>query len=528
MRTVWIAGVIGLLSSACGGSAPAPEEPKAGKGRKGGKKAEAAAPAKPLDDALRAAPNVLVIVWDTVRADRMSLYGYGKPTTPKLDAWAVRAAVHSRAVSPGVWTLPSHASLFTGLPERGHGVNADHNWLDNDHLTIAEALSAAGYDTYTFCANPYLAKDTNLLQGFTTQEFPWSPTWRKAVEAHMRDKLIAEDASTPVSPKYAGKGGAMANKYVFKEAGPVAADALGAWIDGRPEKDRPFFAFVNLMEAHLPRIPRMESRKAVMTDAEITHSYGVVQSTGHFHEWMGGVRPYSAADLAAISGVYDASLIDVDAATERIFKLLDDKGLTNDTLIVLTSDHGENLGDHELLLHKYSVHNSLSRVPLVVAGPGVSPGRYDAPVSVADGMMRALQGAGVPLDEAAKTKLAARETPFGVVVEYSATADGSIDKLKKSHPNADLSRLERTWTAIEYGPWKYLQGSGGVEELYRVVEDPAEAKNLAETEAEARAEMAKRLEDWTMATPAWEVRDEGGHRRDGELKEGLEALGYVE
>ncbi|HMV67683.1 MAG TPA: sulfatase-like hydrolase/transferase, partial [Myxococcota bacterium] len=140
------AGALAALLAGCtcqGEEAPA----KGGKVKRGKAAAPEAAQVErpPVSEALARAPNVLLIVWDTVRADHMSAYGYAKPTTPRVAEWSKQGIRYDRAVSPGVWTLPSHASLFTGLPERGHGVNADHNWLDSGHLTMAESLSAAGY-----------------------------------------------------------------------------------------------------------------------------------------------------------------------------------------------------------------------------------------------------------------------------------------------------------------------------------------------------------------------------------------------
>ena len=113
-------------------------------------------------------PNVLIVVWDTVRADRMSLYGYGRPTTPKLDAWAKDAVVFERATSPGMWTLPSHASMFTGLRQTEHGAKPSWRWLDHRFDTLAELLDGAGYDTFAFSSNLIASPMTNLTQGFET------------------------------------------------------------------------------------------------------------------------------------------------------------------------------------------------------------------------------------------------------------------------------------------------------------------------------------------------------------------------
>jgi arylsulfatase A-like enzyme len=524
-----------LAGCTCSSSTePPPPEPKAAKVKraKGEVKPEAATPKPPLNDALKAAPNVLLIVWDTVRADHMSAYGYNKPTTPRIAAWSKQGVRYDRAVSAGVWTLPSHASLFTGLPERAHGVNADYNWLDSEHLTVAEAMGSAGYDTWTFCANPYLAQDTNLLQGFEKKEFPWAPRWREKVEAHMKSKILLDDASTPVSPQFKGKGGSAGNKYLFKEAGPLASDALFEWLGSRPESDRPFFAFVNYMEAHLPRIPRLESRQQVMNEAEMARALQVEQSTTFFHEWMVGVRKYDPLDLAAIAGVYDASLIDLDQATGLLLDELDRRGLAEDTIVILTSDHGEHLGDHDLLLHKYAVYNSLVRVPLLVVWKGhMSPQVITEPKSVSDVVLDALELGKVPVAAADLAKLRGRpnEGFDGAVAEYGAVADGSIDRMKRLHPEANTARLERKFEAVESGPWKYIEASDGSRELFQVLDDPNETRELGALHPAVVAELQRRLALWREKVPAYQATKEGeGHKRTGELKEGLEALGYVE
>ena len=119
-------------------------------------------PTAPAEDA----PNVLIVVWDTVRADRLGCYGYELPTTPYLDALAEDSLLFERAVSPGMWTLPSHASLFTGLPVSAHGVSSKHKWLDHRFETLAEVFQSTGYGTYLFSANPHMSRDANLTQGF--------------------------------------------------------------------------------------------------------------------------------------------------------------------------------------------------------------------------------------------------------------------------------------------------------------------------------------------------------------------------
>ena len=129
-------------------------------------------------------PNVLFVVWDTVRADRLSVYGHDKPTTPFLESIAARSVVFDRAISPSFWTLPSHASMFTGLAASVHGADADYHWLDNHFVTLAEHFGTNGYDTYAWSSNPNISRTANTTQGFETFQQPFGANlWREKVEA---------------------------------------------------------------------------------------------------------------------------------------------------------------------------------------------------------------------------------------------------------------------------------------------------------------------------------------------------------
>ncbi len=145
-------------------------------------------------------PNVLVVVWDTVRADRTSLHGYRRPTTPRLDALGREAAVFEQARSPGIWTLPSHASLFTGLAPETHGAEERWMWLDDRHLTLAEHLSGHGYDTLSVAANSLLCPETHLVQGFGTVVNNWKGQLAPDARAATLAKLLPEDRSQELSP----------------------------------------------------------------------------------------------------------------------------------------------------------------------------------------------------------------------------------------------------------------------------------------------------------------------------------------
>ena len=141
-------------------------------------------------------PNIILVIWDTARADRMSVYGHSAPTTPFLDEWSRSARVFERCVSAGNQTSPTHASIFTGYWPAEHGVDNEAPRLAADFTTLAELLRDAGYDTYMFADNPRLSRENGFSQGFDVVEHPWSPAYREQVHATLLEQVPPYDQSS--------------------------------------------------------------------------------------------------------------------------------------------------------------------------------------------------------------------------------------------------------------------------------------------------------------------------------------------
>ena len=424
-------------------------------------------------------PNVLFIVWDTTRADRLSLYGYPKPTTPHLDRWAQKGVVFDRAISPAMWTPPSHSSMFTGAAPTHHGVEASHKWLDAHFTTLAEWLSEHGYDTWAFSANPYVAPSTQITQGFAQVDTTFSGKWRKEARKATRSKLIDEDASSDISPRWRPQPGQRASgmAHAFKDAAPVAHAALFEWFQARPQPERPWFAFINMMEPHIPRVPSIESRRALMTDEQIALSLvtDVAQINLLAHTF--GKKHYTPAEVDAINGVYDAAIRDMDLATGALLDDLERKGLLENTVVVLTADHGENLGDHGMFGHKFNVYDTLLHVPLVVWWPGkLPPRRVGFPVSNLNLFTTILSLVGLPppTDQIeAQGSLLDLAAAVPVFSELNEATPVSINRIAALYGIEDKSPYLRTYRAVEQDGWKYIEVSDfehkplpGLHELY--------------------------------------------------------------
>jgi arylsulfatase A-like enzyme len=498
-------------------------------------------PDAPLPDATPEAdvpahdgPNVLILLWDTVRADRLSLYGYDKPTTPRLDAFAEDAVVFERANSPAIWTPPSHASMFTGYAPSRHGVKATYKWLDHHHTTLAEWLGKHGYDTYLFSSNPFVDRISNLTQGFDQVQTTFAGKWKKEARRATQAKLIAEDASTDISPAWKPVKGQKhgGSAHAFKDAAPVARDALGTWLSKRG--DTPWFAFVNLMEAHIPRVPTQESRDALMTPEQQALALKTDVAQINLLSYIFGKKSYSPDELAAINGVYDAAVRDLDAGTGEILDALRDAGHLDDTIVIITSDHGENLGDHHMFGHKFSAWQTLVHVPLVVWYPEtLKPKRVSHPTSNLNLFSTVLSMVGVEppdTDPDGVLDLMTQSGPVPAFIEMIEATPVSINRVDNLYGLDDKDRWLRTFRGVVDEDWKLIVASDGEQSLYHLAEDPYESTDVSELEPERTSALQELLDSFKPAPydPGKRVKKDRIPKTNAQQTQMLKELGYLE
>ena len=285
-------------------------------------------------------PTVVLLVLDTVRADHLSTCGYERPTSPVLDSLAADGAVHCRAYAPGSWTLPSHASFFTGLEPIDHGAHGITSgvgdWsgmgsrsrpLRDDIPTLAEAMTARGFQSLAVSASPVVSETMGLMRGFE---------------------------ATRVSQRWG-------DLY-----GDAMAPALDDLLTGHRD-DRPLFLFVNIADAHQPW-------HAVPSGVDWLPQRGGLQwnKSSPDDEWQrfveGRMAPVEATALMEHAvDAYDWAVHQADGVLGDVVALLEDGGHCADGCrFVLTSDHGEYLGEHGLLDHGHHVHEATARVPVLV------------------------------------------------------------------------------------------------------------------------------------------------------------------
>lgn len=340
-------------------------------------------------------PNVVLIVFDALRVDRLGCYGYSRPTSPHIDAFAADAVQFDRVVSPGIWTEPAHASIFTGLYRSQHGVGWNRIWLDDRFLTLAELLRDRGYQTMALSNNPNVSPGTNLTQGFERFAEPARLAyWRRSVLYHFAADVWAKGGSL----------GSLLGRWFIYDAGGHATSPLAADLLQQRDTTRPFFLFVNYMESHSPYDPRRCYRTAFVQADDLGRSYRIDQDLEAVYEYM-LVRKsvYTPRDLRILSDLYDARVREMDDCFAELMGVLAAGSDLDNTMVILTADHGENLGEHNLLGHQFCIYDTLIHVPLIVRWPRLlRPQRVDHVVQTHDLFPTVLGWVGLDVTQSAK------------------------------------------------------------------------------------------------------------------------------
>ena len=433
------------------------------------------------------APNIIIIIWDTVRAASMSLYGYARPTTPNLDRLAQRGVVFDRAVSPAPWTLPAHASMFTGLYHHQH--SADRNSpLDDSALTIAEYLRQRGYLTAGFIGNTYwVGSKFGLGQGFAWYED--RPTLT------VQSVLFAWNGSEFLLKRFVPRAR-------LNQLERVAADRRQAsflrWLDDR-DKARPFFAFLNHFDAHEPYLPPSGEFR-FSTDTPLYH-----------WNYLTRKRRWSPSELQDLRDAYDACIYYLDEQLGKLQSELARRGLSDNTLIVLTSDHGETLGEQDprLLGHAHNVYYDVLNVPLVFYWPAkfASGSRVSPLVSTVDlaATLAEVVGGGAadppPFPGTSLWPLLTGTQPTAVSPALSLVNPAGYHKTWNVWPTAGGS----LHSLVTPEGMHYIANTRGAETLFDIKNDPWERTNLAGTPEGSRL-IPKYREELARLVPESRVR----------------------
>jgi arylsulfatase A-like enzyme len=466
-------------------------------------------------------PNVVCVVLDSVRASNVSTYGYGRPTTPVLDKLAAEGMVFEQATSVGCWTLPVHATLFTGTYPTRHGVTISANALGDSLPTLAEALGTLGYETACFSNNAYISSASGLTRGFEHVDDLWRVTNPRGVSVpRLTQRIKALERRGPLLRPIVGLlRRAKRMRLMFrawrsrKDSGArYTNDRIREWLSAR-DASRPFFAFVNYMEAHEPYLPPYPYNRRFVPGR--FSPWRILRSAGRRDEILASEPRRREEDLEILEGLYDGTIRYADEMVGQLAAVLDEHGGGLDrTALIITSDHGDAFGEHGHLGHRLSLYEELLRVPLVIRLPGrVRAGaRVPEPVSVGDVHPTVLTLAGSASVGERNDFISLLEAPSpDRVVLAENTGPKSLDGL--------VSRSRRE------GSLKLHWRADGRHELYDLATDEHELVDSFATDPRA-AGMLGRMDAWISEMDE-DAADADDASYDDETMERLRGLGYV-
>jgi arylsulfatase A-like enzyme len=428
-------------------------------------------------------PNLLLVVIDTLRADRLGSYGSQRGLTPFLDELAAKGVVFENAYATSSWTSPSIASLFTSRHPIQHRVVGFESVLGEGEATLAESLRPLGFASGGFSANFRIAEKLGYGQGFDA--------WRTYLEA-------------PGVP-----GPKVPARYLREQA--------LAWLGTvwRREQPRPVFLYAHFMEPHSPYQPPEQERRRFAPDASRAEADAA-------NALLVGLRFGDLSDpqVALLSALYDGEVAALDTELRKLFEALAASGFLEHSIVVVAADHGEEFREHGMLLHGITLFEPGVRVPLLMLGPGVEPGRRVAqPVSLLDVAPTVLAWLGAPPQPQFEGR------SLLPLLRSRGDEAGSADILLDLAPKLDPQETRTHSRGLVRGSRKLLVDPRGGTLLFDLARDPGEragagspdeARELREALERARAELASRAAPSPAAEPL-----------DPETRKRLRALGYL-
>ncbi|MGH7506862.1 MAG: sulfatase family protein [Longimicrobiales bacterium] len=454
-------------------------------------------------------PNVVLIVLDAVRRDHLSCYGHRRFTTPNIDRIAAQGVRFTRASAASCWTLPSHASLFTGLYPSEHRADVDTWQLGTGPDTLAGHLAAQGYRTACISCNGLVSSNTRLTRGF---QVATDVERLRGGREDLRQRAIR---------------GAHARwrRLTRRDRGATRATALAQDFLRSASERQPFFLFLNYMDCHLPYNRRLATRNRFVDDADRRRVARVPQDP---FAVMAGALTMAAQDLIDLQALYDGSLYHLDAQVGALFATLDGLGLADRTWFIVTSDHGESFGEHGLLDHQYGLYEELVAVPFVLRLPageraGTVDERLVQHVDLFPTLAHRLSDGDPPAHLPGVSMLDDEPGRNHALAEYRIP---NLRQFRRRFPTAGIARFDAGIRSIRTDRHKLIEWTDGRVELYDLAADPGECANQAsgrpDVVADLQATLRQRLGPWSNE-PAPEPSDAGVEQ----LRERLQLLGYL-
>ncbi|MHC4265650.1 MAG: sulfatase-like hydrolase/transferase [Planctomycetota bacterium] len=451
---------------------------------------------------LRKSYNVVLIVLDTARADRFSFLGYHRKTSPHLDALAAESVVYTQAFSTCCWTLPSHASLFTGLFPSTAGATSETNQLPDFNKTLAEVLSRARYHTAGFSCNPWISEERGFTKGFDEFHEMWRPKNRSGTKKRGKNEWATIEKVT-------------------------------RWLSSRSNSKKPFFMFVNLNAAHMPYKPPEPFCSSFLRGKYGLEKDNPVSRISGMWDYLAGELKLTERELEIMSDLYDGEIAFSDYCVGTITEQLKTQNILDDTLVIVTSDHGENLGDHQLIDHLLSMYDTTLHIPLLIRYPQLfnAGTKFDGLVSLVDIAPTILDVCDINEKLVSHSQQASLANPNRAPLEFvfaeNERPNNGLKTMKKKYPDFDRTKMDYPMRAIRTDKHKFIWSVGYEKKLYNLSIDPHEVNNIADKKTYIRDKHLAMLVKWEDQLP--NPKDTSFMvGKDPESLEALRSLGYVE
>jgi arylsulfatase A-like enzyme len=432
--------------------------------------------------------HVVLVSIDSLRADHLGAYGYPKDTSPRIDALAAEGTLVEHAISSTSWTLPAHAALFTGLVDELHKVTDQGRALSPQLPTLAGRLAAAGFDTGAVVSGPFLHPRFGLARGF---------------DDYLNCMGFLDDAFRPQSPMD------LNTESHSDRTGACVVQRAGKWL--RAHRDAPAFLFIHFWDVHYDYAPSAELVARFDPDYR-----GSLDASGFARNpaIAAGMRP---RDLEHLVALYDGEIAGTDAQLGQVLDVIDELGLAERTLLIVTSDHGDAFFEHGEKGHQKDLHAEVLRIPLLLRGPGVPAGlRLAGPAQITDVAPTVLDLLGLPA--------LAAEGPGSGRSLLPALRDPAL--LEDREAMALLRASGRYAVSLAGRGHKVIRSGPRQVDAYDLRRDPAEASPLV-----FPVEHARRLDERVDALRrrALEFPEPGRLTSpDGSVERELRALGYLD
>lgn len=465
-------------------------------------------------------PNIILISLDTVRADHLSCYGYNKPTTPNIDKLAEDGVLFKHAYSTAVWTPPAHASMLTGLYPSEHGV-VDQNRLDPSIPTIAEILLANGYHTAGFVNNSQVGELVGLHKGHET----FVEVWRGAQAKSFAERAI----------RYAGRK--ALDIIGLKDHGARLTNHLAIkWLEEVKKDDKPFYLFLHYIDAHNPLkapIPYHKKFLDKRLEKEIDKKKVSLMADNPLRYYTQDIRltEYENEYLIAL---YDGEIAYLDSKVGEIVSYLKQNNLYDNSILILTADHGEHFGEHGHYSHVASLYQPIIHIPMIIKrAEGFKKGITSEKSSQLVDLLPTILGfirvepkdtlfSGIDLfSEESSLSERCLISEWEGRVPYFILLDLNCDKSDKR-----VQPFTNKMFSIIKGNYKYIISSSDAEELFDIASDDREQNNLIQVKSSIHKLLKTHFQEWKNKlkqrapyTNSYEI--------DEETKRNLQGLGYM-